>query len=585
MPSWKKVITSGSAAELSSLYAPSITGSLLGTASYANNANSASYALTASYAQTANSASYATTATLSERTTQTDILVLNQTGFNIPKGTVVRITGSNNASDIPRINTASYENDNNSANTLGITTQAITNGSQGFVITEGVLLGIDTSNYTSGQLLYLGATGSITGSAPLAPLHTVRLGEVIRQQSNQGSIYVSINNGFELGELHDVRDTTTSSSYGDLLVKSGSIWINSNQLTGSYALTGNLVITGSTSGNLLRITQTGTGNAFVVEDSTNPDSSPFVIDAAGNVGIGTTSPNAKLDISGSANIASGLNNNSARPAVTSGTLSGGEIRSYSNIGALADDGFLRLSAGGGTNAIQKTYIDITGFSNVTDMKNNIVFGTAGVEKMRLTEAGRVGIGKTSPSVTLDVSGSVLVTGSFNASSYPNKLIALTQISNNTLISHSVGTTNFTAINLNSDGTNRYAKASFVAPLSGQVQITMEFDMIIVNSAAVQMIGLHNTSSATSTPSEGWYRINADNDATSGQFYANFIETGLTPGVTYNYYFMGVCDFSGNLIRASAIQTGSYVASSDLPSPLRIYVYDLGPLAITSNPST
>jgi hypothetical protein len=49
--------------------------------------------------------------------------------------------------------------------------------------------------------------------------------------------------------------------------------------------------------------------------------------------------------------------------------------------------------------------------------------------------------------------------------------------------------------------------------------------------------------------------------------------------------MGVCDFSGNLIRASAIQTGSYVASSDLPAPLRIYVYDLGPLAITSNPST
>ena len=35
MPNWKKVITSGSAGELSSLFAPSITGSLLGTASYA----------------------------------------------------------------------------------------------------------------------------------------------------------------------------------------------------------------------------------------------------------------------------------------------------------------------------------------------------------------------------------------------------------------------------------------------------------------------------------------------------------------------------------------------------------------------
>jgi len=45
MPNWKKVLTSGSAGELASLYAPSITGSLLGTASYATQALSSSYAL------------------------------------------------------------------------------------------------------------------------------------------------------------------------------------------------------------------------------------------------------------------------------------------------------------------------------------------------------------------------------------------------------------------------------------------------------------------------------------------------------------------------------------------------------------
>jgi hypothetical protein len=36
----------------------------------------------------------------------------------------------------------------------------------------------------------------------------------------------------------------------------------------------------------LRITQTGTNNALLVEDVTNPDSTPFVIDALGNVGVG-----------------------------------------------------------------------------------------------------------------------------------------------------------------------------------------------------------------------------------------------------------------------------------------------------------
>jgi hypothetical protein len=46
----------------------------------------------------------------------------------------------------------------------------------------------------------------------------------------------------------------------------------------------------------LRITQTGTGNALEVEDSANPDSTPFVVTAAGDVGIGTSSPARKLDV-------------------------------------------------------------------------------------------------------------------------------------------------------------------------------------------------------------------------------------------------------------------------------------------------
>lgn len=39
----------------------------------------------------------------------------------------------------------------------------------------------------------------------------------------------------------------------------------------------------------LRVTQLGTGNALVVEDETNPDSTPFVIDASGNVLVGKSS--------------------------------------------------------------------------------------------------------------------------------------------------------------------------------------------------------------------------------------------------------------------------------------------------------
>ena len=66
----------------------------------------------------------------------------------------------------------------------------------------------------------------------------------------------------------------------------------------NYEQNGGIVISESGSVAALRITNTGTGNSLVIEDSANPDSSPFVIDNAGNVGIGTASPAQRLDVQG-----------------------------------------------------------------------------------------------------------------------------------------------------------------------------------------------------------------------------------------------------------------------------------------------
>lgn len=234
-------VISASYAVTSSYSDSTISASYALSASYATSASyalSSSYSVSSSYASIANYANTAGTASYADRTTQIDVYVKNVSGAQINKGKVVRINGA--TGDNPLIVTASYENDNNSANTLGITTQNIANDSFGYVITEGILLGVDTEAFTAGQLIYLGPTGSITGSAPLAPLHAVRLGEVLRVQQNNGSIYVRIDNGYELGELHNVLDNSTTSSYGDLLIKSGSVWTNSRTLSGSYVLSGSL---------------------------------------------------------------------------------------------------------------------------------------------------------------------------------------------------------------------------------------------------------------------------------------------------------------------------------------------------------
>ena len=194
-----------------------ITGSLYGTASWAENSIN----------------------TINSQNAQ-DILVYakNTSDAIIPKGKVVRITGADNSSNNPTINLADFSNEANSANTLGFANEEFSINGFGYVITEGKLINVNTSNFTSGDLLYLSSSGTVTNVTPHPPYHGVRLGQVIRSQNNNGSIYVRIDNGAEIDELHNVLDTSTTSSYGDLLMRSGSVWTNSKNLTGSYTLSG-----------------------------------------------------------------------------------------------------------------------------------------------------------------------------------------------------------------------------------------------------------------------------------------------------------------------------------------------------------
>ena len=64
----------------------------------------------------------------------------------------------------------------------------------------------------------------------------------------------------------------------------------------SPVLSGNVTIDSNTSSSALTITQTGTGAALKVQDSADPDVTPFIIDATGQVGIGTATPSAALEI-------------------------------------------------------------------------------------------------------------------------------------------------------------------------------------------------------------------------------------------------------------------------------------------------
>ncbi len=128
----------------------------------------------------------------------------------------------------------------------------------------------------------------------------------------------------------------------------------------------------------------------------------------GNVGFGTASPSARINIAGGGmRIFSGFGNSTSRPALNTGSIGDYEIRGVgagggSSQGDGADDGFLRLSAGGGTNSNTQASIDLSGYSNVSDMNRNIVMRTAGTERFRINADGNVGIGTASPSRKLHI---------------------------------------------------------------------------------------------------------------------------------------------------------------------------------------
>jgi len=164
------------------------TGSLQGTASYATNALSSSHAINADTASFVNSAVTSSIAF--------DLVVLGKCDNpgGLTRGTIVRITGA--VGDNPLFNSASWEDDFNSANTLGMLSENVAYNGFANVVVQGTLIGINTSGMTAGDMLYLSSSGQYTTSSVPAPYHEVRLGQVLRPQLNNGSAYISIDNGY-----------------------------------------------------------------------------------------------------------------------------------------------------------------------------------------------------------------------------------------------------------------------------------------------------------------------------------------------------------------------------------------------------
>jgi len=158
--------------------------------------------------------------------------VTNDESVTINKGQPVYMYAAQG--DRVSVKLAYNTGDATSAKTLGICAENIAAGQAGLVLCQGVQDGLDLSAYSPGDTLYLGATaGTLTATKPYAPNHLVYIGVVERANAGNGRLYVRVQNGYELDELHNVSAQSPSNGQTIIYNATTSLWQKANLTAGT----------------------------------------------------------------------------------------------------------------------------------------------------------------------------------------------------------------------------------------------------------------------------------------------------------------------------------------------------------------
>lgn len=199
--------------------------------------------------------------------TENLVKVYNNTGSPLAKGDVVSVTGAQG--QVPTVALSSASSEPLSRDTLGIVQEAIPNADTGFVCTFGVVNNINTYGTTAGDPIYLSTSaGDFTSTEPQAPNHIVMLGWVVRvantPSSNDGQIFVTINNGWELNELHNVQINSPLNNQLLAYSTGSNVWINTSNISVNNVTAANVTVTANLFANL------STSNTAAMPDPSLP---------------------------------------------------------------------------------------------------------------------------------------------------------------------------------------------------------------------------------------------------------------------------------------------------------------------------
>jgi hypothetical protein len=324
------------------------------------------------------------------------------------------------------VNLAQANNDNNSADTIGLVTETIATNQEGFIITVGQLLDINTTGslqgetWADGDVLYLSPTtaGKLTNIKPTGSTgHIVVIGYVEYAHATQGAIYVKIMNGWELDELHNV--SITSVANNDLLQYDSvsGLWkneslstagvqptlvsgtniktVNGTSLLGSGDITiggGGLTVgtTAIASGTVGRILFQGTGNVLQQDSALAWDNTLKRLTLRA---VGASGTDIPFRVRNSADAADLFILNGNKAFNLGGGVSGDGFTTYLG----SQTGVTQVTASGNGLVMTSNFFTTLNGTNQTAIQTN------GVTRIHLDVGGNVGIGSaTTLGARLDV---------------------------------------------------------------------------------------------------------------------------------------------------------------------------------------
>jgi hypothetical protein len=320
-------------------------------------------------------------------------------GTALSKGAAVYISGANGTNMI--VSPASNTSDATSAETIGLLETALAVNAQGYVITEGLLSGLNTSSATAGDPVWLGVNGALLyglANKPVAPTHLVFMGVVTRAHANQGEIFVHISNGWELDELHNVLITNPTNNQVLTWEASTSLWKNKDAASGGLT---SVVLSAPLTGGTI----TSAGTVGLNQSALSITRSQVSDYAAGSVAYATTAGSAST--AGAASTAG-----TAIYATTAGTATfattSGTATFATSAGTATTSGTASYATTSGT-AVYATSTGSVGTATYATTAGTATYGTTAGTAVYATTAGTAVYGTSAGTATTAGTASYAVT--------------------------------------------------------------------------------------------------------------------------------------------------------------------------------